>query len=56
MSKILIIDSKLNSVIVEITPQQLKMLGIKPENVVKHRSRRQLLLDLDEFLKKYKNI
>lgn len=56
MSKIILIDSKMNSTVIDVTPQTLRMLGIKPEDIKKHKSRRQLLMTLDDFIKKYKNI
>lgn len=50
MSKVLIIDEKMNSVEVDITPQTLKMLGVKKEDVKHHKSRRQLNLEISLFI------
>lgn len=51
MSKIMIIDEKKNSVVIDVSPQILKMIGVKQEEIKKHKSRRQLILEMDEFLK-----
>ena len=53
MSKIMIIDEKRNSVIIDVTPQVLKMIGVKPDEIKKHTSRRQLILEMDEFFKNF---
>lgn len=50
MSKIMIIDEKMNSVIIESNQHTLKALGIKQEDVKKHKSRRQLILDINSFI------
>ena len=50
MSKIMIIDEKMNSVVIDVTPQMLRVIGIKPELIKKHKSRRQLVIDIDRFL------
>lgn len=55
MSKVIIIDEKKNSVIVDFTPQTLKMLGIKPEDVKKHKSMRQLTKELNSFIESLQN-
>ena len=46
----MIIDSKMNSVIIESNQHTLKALGIKQENVIKHNSRRQLNLEITRFI------
>ena len=51
LSRIMIIDEKKNSVIIDVSPQTLKMIGVKQEEIKKHKSRRQLILEMDEFLK-----
>lgn len=51
MSKVMIIDEKRNTVVVEVNPQILKGLGVKPEDVKKHSSRRQLIFEMDAFIK-----
>lgn len=50
MSKIMIIDEKMNSVVIEVSPQSLRAIGVKPEDIKKHKSRRQLVIDIDRFL------
>lgn len=50
MSKIMIIDGKMNSVVIESNQHTLKALGIKPENVKNHKSRRQLNNEITQFI------
>ena len=52
---VLIIDSKMNSTEIELTQHTLKMLGIKEEDIKKHKSRRQLLLEVSEYLQSFEN-
>ena len=52
----MIIDSKLNSVIINVDSNTLKLLGIKPDDIVKHKSKRQLMLDINGFLEKSKQM
>ena len=40
----------MNSVELEISEQMLKLLGVKPENVKKHKSKRQIIKELTEFV------
>lgn len=56
MSKLMIIDSKMNSVVIEADSNTLKLLGIKPDDVVKHKSKRKLLIDLENFIKMQTNV
>ena len=51
MSKILIIDEKLNSVVIDITPQTIQMLKINQEEIKRHKSKRQIHLEVDLFIK-----
>lgn len=53
MSKIMIIDAKMNSVVIESNQHSLKLLGIKPENVKKNKSRRQLNLEITNFINEF---
>lgn len=50
MNRIIIIDEKLNSVEIEVNANMLKLIGVNPENVKKHKSRRQLFLELSKYL------
>lgn len=50
---LLLIDSKMNSVEVEVNQHMLKLLGFKKEDVKNHKSRRQLLLEVSEYLKSF---
>lgn len=52
-NSILIIDAKMNSVEIEITQHTLRLLGISEEDIKKHKSRRQLLLEVSEYLKSF---
>lgn len=56
MGKVIIIDEKMNSVIVDIDSNTLKLLGIKQDDIIKHKSRRKLLIDLDNFIKSQTNV
>ena len=50
MNRIIIIDEKLNSVEIEVNANMLKLIGVNPENVKKHKSRRQLFLEISKYL------
>ena len=50
MGKIMIIDEKMNSVVIEASELTLKMLRIKKEDVKNHRSMRQLQIELKSFI------
>lgn len=49
-SKLLLIDGKMNTVEIEVNHNMLKLIGVNPEEVKKHKSRRQLLLEISKFL------
>lgn len=51
LDKVIIIDKKMNTVVVEVNPMILKSLGIKQDDVKKHKSRRQLDIEITDFLK-----
>ena len=53
MSKIMLIDEKMNTTVIELSPQQLQILGVKAENIKKHTSRRQLIFEMDRFIRKF---
>lgn len=48
-SKILIIDGKRNTVEVEVNQNMLKLIGVKPEEVKKHKSQRQLFIEISKY-------
>jgi hypothetical protein len=50
LTPLMIIDSKMNTVIVELEPWQFKQLQIKTEDVKKHKSRRALNAEISEYL------
>ena len=50
---VLIIDAKMNSVEIELSQGTLRMLGISEEDIRKHKSRRQLLLEVSDYLKSF---
>lgn len=50
MSKILIIDEKMNSVIIDASRQTLQMLNINQEDIKKHKSKRQLHIEIELFI------
>ena len=52
---LMVIDEKMNSVILDLEPWQFKQLAIKPEQVVKHKSKRALQMDITEFISKSDN-
>lgn len=54
MSKIIIIDEKMNTCEIEVNQNILKGLGVKPENVKKHKSRRQLDKEISDYLQSFK--
>ena len=51
IGKVIIIDEKMNSVQIELNETILKNIGVIAENVKKHKSRRQLNIEITEFLK-----
>ena len=53
--RLMVIDEKMNSVILDLEQWQFKQLAIKPENVVKHKSKRALQMDITEFISKSDN-
>ena len=52
MGKILIVDEHKNTVEIDVTVNTLKLLGVRSEDVKKHTSRRQLLLEITKFIEK----
>lgn len=52
MGKIMIIDEKMNSVVIDTNEYTLKTLGIKQDMIQQSNSRRQLNIKLTEFLEK----
>ena len=50
---VLIIDAKMISVEIELSQGTLRMLGISEEDIRKHKSRRQLLLEVSDYLKSF---
>jgi len=50
LSRIIIVDEKMNTVEIEVNANMLKLIGVNPEEVKKHKSRRQLFIELSKYL------
>lgn len=54
--KLMMIDSKMNSYIVELEPWQFKQLNVDLEKVKRHKGKRELHHEIANFIESFKEV